>query len=295
MTDAHDEGLLMSRRGLMVGGGAMAALAALPLTPALADPGAEGLPTAADVRAAIVRRMRYRTDAGMVFWWFRGRTYAQQGANLIPVCGMVFGSMIKLAPRADGGFDVRQYELGFRTDLATGERLEKLRNPITGEMLDIPFAPVGPTALRYSADNVPQVPATIGGSKFSYTHSPEEFWRAGDTLFMQYHARSVVETAGKPDRVLNDLGMIYGPVAAALDPKVMSAPASIQGTDVTDYARWLNMPAGQGTQTLRSIGAKVSRFEDMPRDWLAIVAKADPKIAADPLAVFDRAEATYRN
>ncbi len=202
MIDHNDEQLMLSRRGLMIGGVAAGAIAALPFAPAMAfDPGAEGLPDDAASRVAIVRRLRYRSDAGTVMWWVRGRTYAQQGATLTPVCGLLFGSMIKLQPRDDGGFDVRQYEVGFRTDLVTGETLERLRNPITGDMIDIPFAPVGPTRLCYSPANVPVVPATVGGSKFTYTHFPEEFWRAGDTVFMQYHSRSVVETPGQANRV----------------------------------------------------------------------------------------------
>ncbi|KPF90802.1 hypothetical protein IP81_14170 [Novosphingobium sp. AAP83] len=261
---------------------------------AIGDPGAQGIPADPAARAAIVRRMRYRTDAGTFMWWFRGRTYAQQGATLIPVCGLLFGSMIKLSPRADGGFDMVQYELGFRTDLETGKRLDKLRNPITGEMLEIKAFPVGPTKLAYAADNVPVVPATIGGSMFTYEHKPELFWTAGDMLFMQYQARSKVETAGKPDRIINDVGMIYGKLADALNPRVKSAPAWIQGTDVTDYARWLKMPEGSGTQTLRSIGAKVHRYADMPADWRAAVAEIDPKMAADPMGVFNRNEETYR-
>nr|WP_281384794.1 DUF1838 family protein [Novosphingobium piscinae] len=220
--------------------------------------------------------------------------FGQQGARLFPLCGMVHGSMIKVAPRADGGFDAIQYELGFRTDLVTGERIDQLRNPVTGETIAIPYAPVGPTRLRFTADNVPEVPPTLGGSALHYRHVPEQFWRAGDTVFIQYQAETRVETAGQSDRTINDFGMIYGPARTALDPRVASAPAWISGTDVTDYARWLKMPAGSGTQTLRSIGAKVARFQDMPRDWIAMLAKADPAIAADPLSVFARAEAAYK-
>lgn len=296
---SHDEFAAISRRTAMLGALAAGAVATA-ITPSFAagtangDPGAQGIPADPAARAAIVRRMRYRTDAGTLMWWFRGRTYAQQGATLIPVCGLLFGSMMKLSPRADGGFDMVQYELGFRTDLETGKRLEKLRNPITGEMLEIKAFPVGPTKFAYSADNVPVVPATIGGSTFTYEHKPEQFWTAGDMLFVQYHARSKVETTGKPDRVINDMGMIYGKLADALNPRVKSAPAWIQGTDVTDYARWLNMPEGNGTQTLRSIGAKIESYEDMPADWRATVAELDPKMAANPMGVFDRDEATYK-
>jgi hypothetical protein len=290
----HADFAALSRRKV-IAGGLVAATASLGAFPAMAaDPGAPGIPTDAADRARLVRRMRFRTDAGLVCWWFRGRMYGQQGARLIPLCGMLFGSMIKLTPRADGGFDTIQYELGFRTDLATGERIDSLKNPVTGETITIPFAPVGPTRMRFSAENVPEVPAMLGGSKFIYRHTPEQFWRSGDTVFLQYLAESVVQTAGAPDRVINDFGMIYGPAREALDPRVKSASAWIQGTDVTDYARWLKMPAGSGTQTLRSIGAKVSRFEDMPADWIAMVAKADPAMAANPMSIFDRAEATYK-
>lgn len=295
-----DEFTRISRRSAMLG--ALAAGTLSPLAPdaALAaggsgdNPGSVGVPADPVVRAAIVRRMRFRTDAGVLMWWFRGRMYAQQGADLTPLCGMVLGSMLRLSPRADGGFDVVQYELGFRTDLGSGRRIDRLRNPITGEMLDVAAAPVGPTRMAYSADNTPSVPATLGGSKFTHQHHPEHFWTAGNTLFMQYHSRSKVETAGKPDRIINDFGIIYGDLAAALDPAVRSVPAWIQGNDVTDYARWLKMPAGSGTQTLRSIGAKVHRYEDMPADWRAAVAELDPAMAADPMSVFTRKEAIYK-
>lgn len=292
--DHADERALLNRRMLMAGG--LAAAGAATLLPGLAAARAAApvLPADEKGRAAVVRRMRFRTDAGVYMWWFRGRTYAQQGAKLIPVCGLVFGSMIKLTPRGDGGFDTVQYELGFRTDFDTGAHIEKLRNPVTGEMIDLPIYPVGPTHLHYSADNVPEVPETIGGSRFSYDHRPELFWQAGDTVFMQYQSQSRVETQGASDRIINDFGMIYGPAKSALDPGVMSAPAWVQGTDVTDYARWLKMPANSGTQTLRSIGAKVHRFEDMPADWLEIVSRIDPKMHADPMSVFDRSEATYK-
>ena len=35
-----------------------------------------------------------------------------------------------------------------------------------------------------------------------------------------------------------------------------------------------------GSQTLRSVGQKVRRFEDMPRDWIDMVAKAEELLKA---------------
>ena len=194
--DGMTDGIAMDRRALMASGLALGAAASIPASatgtrvtgnPLLRE---GAIPLDPAKRVAIARRMRFRTDAGPVFWWFRGRNYAQQGAKLIPMCELIFGALMHVTPRADGGMDVMQYELGFRTALDSGERAEKLRNPITGELVDVPFAPVGPTAVRYSADNVVQLPESIGGSKFSVEHVPELFYTVGNTVCFQTHTRA---------------------------------------------------------------------------------------------------------
>jgi hypothetical protein len=299
MTDSNDEMFLLGRRALMMGSVAVGAASAMPaLAAAPASSGLmreEGISADRTARSAIVRRMRHRTDAGLVFWWFRGRNYAQQGASLTPMCELIFGAIAKAIPNADGSMDLVQYELGFRTAPDSGERAEKLRNPITGEMIDVPFAPVGPTRVHYSADNTLQLPPQIGGSTFTAEHVPELFYRLGDQVCFQTHSRARSMVPGVPDRVLNDMSMICSPAKEALDPRRKIARAWAHGSDVTDYARWWKMPPGLGSQTLRSVGEKVTRYEDMPADWRAMVAKADPAMAADPISVLDRAATTYKN
>jgi hypothetical protein len=298
MTDLLDENLLISRRMMMASGLIMGAAAAMP---ALADTGPAplmretGIPSDRAARIALMRRVRMRADAGPVFWWFRGRNYAQQGATLIPLCELIFGAVMDVRPTADGGLEVMQYELGFRTALDSGLRAEKLLNPITGTMVDVPFAPVGPTKAVYNADNILQLPPMIGGTTITVDDVPEVFYRLGNMVCFQTHTRARAQTPGATDRVLNDMSMICSPMAEALDPKRSFASAWAHGTDVTDYARWLKMPAGAGTQTLRSVGEKAARYADMPQDWRDMVAKADPAMAADPMGVLARAQATYRN
>lgn len=298
--DSGDENLLMSRRMLMLGSAMLGTALAMPEMASAANASApiareEGIPADKAARIAIMRRMRMRADAGPVFWWFRGRNYAQQGANLIPMCDLIFGALMDVRLTADGGLVISQYELGFRTALDTGIRAEKLLNPITGAMVDVPFAPVGPTKVVYSPENILQLPPSIGGSDFTVEHVPEVFYRLGDMVCFQTHSRARAKTPGQSDRVLNDMSMICSPAAEALDPKRAFASAWAHGTDVTDYARWLKMPAGSGTKTLRSVGQKVARYADMPADWREMVAKADPAMALDPMGVLSRAAITYRN
>lgn len=300
--DERDEDMMLfSRRALMgygmaaggIAAGAMAASPALAAGPSLIRE--SGIPEDPRARIALIRRMRLRTDAGLVFWWFRGRNYAQQGANLIPLCELIFGAAMKVIPLPDGGMDVVQYELGFRTAIDSGVRTDKLRNPLTGDMIDVPFAPVGPTTVHYTPDHVAQLPSVIGGSKFTVEHVPELFYHIGDTVCFQTHSRALSETPGMSDRRLNDMSMITSPASEALNPKVRCARAFAHGTDVGDYARWWKMPAGLGNQTLRSVGQKETSWAAMPKDWLAMLASVNPAGAKDPLALLGGPEVKYLN
>lgn len=298
--DPADELSLISRRMLIGGAMAMGATMAMPALAASAAPESPlpreaGIPADEKSRIDIIRRVRLRTDPGLVFWFFRGRNYAQQSANLIPLCELNFGAVMMVQPNADGTMDVTQYELGFRTAPGSATFAEKLHNPVTGEMVETPFAPVGPTAVHYDARNVLKLPDNIGGSNFTLEHVPELFYHVGDTIAIQTHSRARAMTAGKADRVLNDMSMICSPANEALSSSVHFASATAHGTDVTDYARWWKMPAGSGTQTLRSFGKKVATFAEMPDDWRAMLARFDPVMAADPIAGLRRKALEYRN
>lgn len=295
LDDSSDETILLSRRMIMGGIGLTGI--AIATAPAFGSGLAReaGIPADASARIALQRRVRLRTDAGMVYWWFRGRNYAQQGAALTPLCELVFGAVMKVTPHADGSMDVAQFELGFRTPIDSAEWSDKLRNPLTGELVDAPYAPVGPTHLHYTARNEMKLPSVIGGSKFSVQHVPELFYHVGDQVCFQTHSAAVSETPGGGIRRLNDMSMITSPAREALASKVRCASAFAHGTDIGDYARWWKMPPGLGVQTLRSVGRKETSYAAMPRDWVAMLARVNPEAARDPLKLLEGPSIQYRN
>jgi len=293
--DCADETFLLSRRTLL--SGAAVAGAALAATPALGAPLARelGIPADPAARIAMMRRMRLRTDAGMVFWWFRGRNYAQQGAKLTPLCELVFGAAMQITPLPGGGLEQTSYELGFRTAPGSDQRSDQLRNPLTGEMVDVPFVPVGPTTVRYTADNEMIFGGDIAGTKFTVEHVPELFYHIGDQVSFQTHTAAVTEAPGLPSRRLNDMSMITSPAREALNPRLACASATGYGTDVSDYARWWKMPPGMGNQCLRSVGRKETSWSAMPADWLAMLARVNPEGARDPRKLLAQKQEEYRN
>lgn len=290
----------VDRRGLMRSGAGALALATLaPLAaapPAMAAAPAKRLLDPANPEDArkIVRKMRYRLDEGLLFWWIKGDYLGDIDGTLTPLFGLNFASLQEVVQRSDGTFAIRQMELGFRTDLQTGKRLTAFRNPLTNETVTVPFNPIGPTLVQYSADAVPQVERQMGGSEIDFNPEPEHPLQVGNTVFLSFRARSRVTTPGLPDRVINDISMIHGPAAQAFDPAVMSAEAWVHASDVTTFPRWMNMAGRHGSITLRGIGAKVMKIADLPQDFLALLDAHDPAIARDPAAALRRPPATYK-
>lgn len=271
-----------ARRTFLAGSAALAAL-----------PAAAAAATTPDLRSAI-RRLRFRTDNGLVFWWLRCSYYGAVNAALTPIYDMLFGSIQQVISRDDGGFDVVQLELGFRMEVGGKARMHAFRNPYTGETVPVQFMPVGPTRLHFSADVVPSVPSEFGGSKLEVSHFHEEAYVAGDTFFAPFRAASRVITPGKSDRHVNDVALFYGPARQALDPKVKAAPAWLHASDVGSWPRWMNMGDRPGSTVLRAVGGKAMRLRDMPPDWTAMVREFDASILADPLKALQRPQATYR-
>ncbi|NBC36346.1 DUF1838 domain-containing protein [Novosphingobium sp. FSY-8] len=295
MTNSIDRRALMGGALGMGAGGLALASGIAPANAAAAAPALNALPTTDAERSAMIRRMRFRTDAGYIWWWMRGETYAQQGAKLTPLFGLLFGSAMKVTPNADGSVDVLQTEVGFRFDLNTGKRLRTFRNPITNEDISIPYTPVGPTKAHYDPNNTLDLPAQVGGAMMQLHHATDRLYRVGEMVAFRTHTAAHVQTEGQADRDVNDLSILFSPAAEALNPKVTNATCWVQGSDVANYARWLKMPQGSGNQTIRTVGQKVTSLSDMPQDWLAMVEEEEPRLAREPEYAFTRAQSPYRN
>jgi hypothetical protein len=246
--------------------------------------------------AELVRKMRFRGDAGKVIWSFDGPAYAVIEGVLTPLYRLIHASIMEVEPKADGGMEVKQYEVGFRCDINTGERLKTLKNPITGEVVNVPYAPVGPTILKFDALNNIDLPEFIGGSRFTVDHKPEHFQQLGDMLMFQYHSEATIETKGKATKTKNDLGLIYGPANEALSPRIKNPTAYIHATDTGAYSGWLNMPDdAPGVQTLRSIGKKVASIQELPSAWLDQAKKTDPDLLKNSESIFLRKQIKFQN
>jgi len=243
---------------------------------------------APDTARQIYRKMRYRTDSGLVFAWVKGGHMAEVGPNLTPIHGTNLGAIQRVTQRADGGFDVRSMEVYFSTDPDTGRRLTKYRNPLTKAVVVVPSYRPEASTVTYSKDNVPSTRGFPGMSA-ELTHYPVEQSVIGDTLYLRERSRGRYVSPNVPVRIVNEISTLSAPLAEVLDPNTTSVNARLDSNDVADWPSWMKMGDQPGIMALYAVGGKVSRFEDMPADWLEMVHEVYPDIARDPIAALDRA------
>ncbi|MBU3671772.1 MAG: DUF1838 domain-containing protein [Sinobacteraceae bacterium] len=283
-------------------GGAIGAVATSAVASATAAPSTKAA-TAARAAApspappdalTLYRKMHLRTDDGLLFWWLQGPKIGQVGTTLTPLYTSSIGTLQRVRHREDGGFDVTQLELIILCDLSSGEPLSQWQNPYTNEMIPIRFSPVGPTVVRYRADNSRVLPTEIGGTPLQATATMHAPVIVGDDVFQRDESVARVFTPGRTTPFeVNDIAVYHGSLANLADPAVTVGEATVFFAEVTGWQRWMNMGERPGNLTSRLTGRKVRRYEDLPQRWRDQLTVVAPKIAADPIAALDGAAARF--
>ena len=281
----------MDRRDVLRG--AASSAFALAVAPA-AGSAAAGSTAAAIDASLLYRKLRFRTDDGVIFWWLQGPKIGQVGATLTPLYENSVGTIQRIRHLEDGGFELTQLEMVLNLDLETGEPLQAWKNPYTGETLPVRFNPLGPTKAIYRRDNSRVRPTEIGGAPLESSGTIHAPIIVGDDVFIRDESIARVFTPGrKTPFEVNDIAVYHGGLANLTDPTVTVGDATVFFAEVTGWQRWMNMAERPGTLTSRLAGRKVRRYEDLPQAWREQLAKVAPQIAADPIGALDRPTATF--
>jgi hypothetical protein len=134
---------IVNRRSVLAGSAAIAA------APAFAARRTLDLSDPKDSLTAFIKLSGSVTEA-WVYSLYEGPLLAiVPGAVPQPVCG--FAGLIKTrwTPEADGTFTQEIYDNGYFSDLDTGEIIDTLRNPLTGETVRPQHFLVGPTTYTH--------------------------------------------------------------------------------------------------------------------------------------------------
>lgn len=236
----------------------------------------------------IYRKLRYRTDSGLLFSWIKGPYMAAVDGDLVPLYAINLGSIQRVTVNPDGGFDLIDLEISFRVDVDTGKRLTTLRNPFTGDTVRVGGRGPVPTHVKVGPDNEVHIPDVPDAPRYEHVHHPATPLTLGrDEIGIRDRSHARVTAPDGFVSYLNEVSTITAPRAQVLDPATTNVLSRVQSNDVRSWQPWLNMGDRKGTLNLFANGGKVARFADLPADWLALLEEFYPAVAADPIAVLD--------
>jgi hypothetical protein len=298
-------GNLIGRRPLL--GGAIATAAAVAGTSGLLHTaGAAALgkrPTEAlDTHAAkdialIFRKLAYSADPTPGYWHLTATRYGLVGSELIPFWEMHIGRFFTVQDLPGGDYAVNQMGVAFYTDLDTGAYLRKFTNPITKQVVDIPYGRAKPN--RYAPPQVRRPEYEPLGALVSRSPNAESptdkliptgalgpAWIQGEDVWVQQdHLLTLPPAQGSATGTrINDLTTYFGALREVADPSIKMPRAGHAFTDINDWPPWLGMGSAQpGVYYSRGIGYKAFSYAEMPETWRRLFEQEYPEIARDPI------------
>jgi len=285
----------MDRRTFMGGAGAVALTvphvstpsqgAALPLNPD--DP---------NDRLYMLRKLAYAVDDSITFWWMRSTRLGLVDSAFTPLWAQIAGMYFWTRDLPEGSaFEAQALIFAFALDLETGKEISDIQNPYTGELIRIktfggadPIRSVFQAPFDKAPDAEPSPPGYMmsrGGTVQPVMIEGDDVWIRRDNIF---RLEPDAGTAN-PLMQVNDWNTYHGSLKDINDPDIASAPATWTFNDINTWPGWMNMSGRSGNYVSRGAGRKVFDINDMPSDWLQLMARHHPGVLKDPKGRFDPA------
>ncbi|MEC9375290.1 MAG: DUF1838 family protein [Pseudomonadota bacterium] len=236
-------------------------------------------------RLTALVKLRGSLDGRTVMWWMKGTRYGVVNDDIVdPLFGMLIGSFQQITKAEnDKGYILNMLELGYLTDLDTGEILDTWRNPYNGKLCKVPEQRLGPYPVLLTPTGVvlPDIPA-FGDIDLKTSLGPAIV--NGDNVWIQDDSSVKVDSdhpmMGK--HTYNEIVTYQGSLNEINDPNVPSASASINFQSVTSWREWHQAEGVGGHTTARAAGNKIYSTEDFPPEYQAAALERHKEIFSDP-------------
>jgi len=230
-------------------------------------------------------KLRGSTDGRVALWWMKGPRYGVVGSQVTPLFQNLVASFHRFTRQPDGNFLVTVVELSYYTDLASGELLQRWRNPLTGAMNDVEYIVFGPVTARLTPSGI-EPPAVTPGAQLSVTPTVAVSATHGDDIWIQEDVAATIEPSNRLRKTYrgNDLATYHGSLRALADPARPWVESTVHYQSVTHWRSWMKLDDIDGHLMARAVGRKVWSVEDLPREFLNLARRLNPQIIADPVA-----------
>ncbi|MEM7501622.1 MAG: DUF1838 family protein [Pseudomonadota bacterium] len=291
MTDQHDSGrrtLLRSSLGIGAGLSLPASLAVA------AEPSLDGgdhplnLSSPAEAFNAYVKLLGTLADDD-VYVAFSGTLWGIEPERVpTAICGFSGLARHRWAGVEDG-HERKAFDVGYFSDLETGEPIDELTNPLTGEQVAPFHYKYGGGIERYTKDGKLSVSAEGVASNltpydFDWKRAGQQIWLtdsgSGEFPPPLSKAEWPRESSGDAFRFMGETTMATT-VEQLANANVAQADYTLFWSSVLSWEPWLLMDGRPGFAMWRGVGAKLRRYEDAPATLLAFVRGAQPNYFDD--------------
>jgi hypothetical protein len=228
-------------------------------------------------------RLGASLDDRLVIWWMDGVRYGVVDAKAEALFGMKVGMFHRFFRQADGDYKLAMFELTYYTDLASGELLEEFRNPYTGETNRVSHVRLGPEIRRQTSHGL----ANPGSPMVQdYRSSLGPAMINGDQLWIPTSVQATIKfpKPTAPEILLNIYTTVQGRLSDAVNPDLLSAPATLAFQNVLKWEPFMRMGDRPGHMMSQASGAKLHSIDELPADYLVCAEAKQPQLIKDPVA-----------
>lgn len=179
----------------------------------------------------------------------------------------------------NNNFRIHAHNLSYPRDLETGEFTSSVRNPVTGEMVDIP-----PTIIT---DDPGTVHNPIG---FRNVNSDGTYQVRYSMFRLQDHLIKLDSVRGAPiekPMTHQENSCQWVDYEMFTNRAIASLPVHFAGCYLYDYPRWLGMEGRPGHLMAMWDGKKISSVDELPDDYLGRARREHPDLLRAHWEAFD--------
>ncbi len=231
-----------------------------------------------------VVKLRGDVAGGRVLQWYTGElALLVPGRMPEPVASYQGVVRTDWTPRPDGAFDYRTFDLGYFGDPETGEAVDELTNPFTGEQVKPTLIEDGPIEFIYSSRGIYSeargAPAPDRKFEIPWQRAGDRIWYTSSFGFEYPNPLPPAEypELSATDTVVQRSRFIYRSRLSALEDASTRADAETHMLVVSTIHPWLRMGRHAGFQQIHTVSQKIDFVEETSPAWRSLMARVQPE------------------
>lgn len=243
-------------------------------------------------------KLRSSHDDRVTMGWVDAVNYAFIDGVTYPMYRLLSTTIRQMRKVNDSLYKSVSLEVAMYMDIETGELLDKLTMPVTGNVVEVPLYRAGPSHMDMTvrAEDTSEFTMdqeTVDGESFfaSGQVKSQRFislpQRRGDDFYIRQDISARVFPAGasSPSFFYREWTINQGSWAALADPSAVSVPVDVAYIANTAFRPWMQMGDTPGHTVQNGRGGKAETPDALPVELLRLVKLHHPDLIEDPRGV----------